>query len=796
MRIEAVEIKNFRKLASVRLDFAKQTTLLVGANNSGKTSALIALRSFLKQGISAFSKNDLTLSRWQEVNEIGIGWAADPTVTSAGALARVLPSLDVWLFVEDDEVHRVSSLIPALDWTGGLVGVRFAMQPRDEENLARVFHEAWSATQSLKQAWRAKVPSSTTLDTGSSHTVAVVPGDEPAPHGSGRGTSNEEVTAEVDEPRIGTGGAHDLSLWPDDLMDFLSKHFQTHLELRQYVLDPARFQPPKNDRACVQDLPEDAQPLTSNPLANIVLIDEINAQRGLGDAGESSADAASGRISDTARLSRQLSDYYTKHLDPAENPGPEDLDALATIAVAQKEFDGRLKQAFKVAFDEMTDLSYPGVTDPRIRVASKLSASESLKHESAVSFELDNLGGLVSNDMYLPEGQNGLGYQNLISMVFRLMSFRDRWLRVGKAAQLLSDESIQPIHLVLVEEPEAHLHVQVQQVFAKKAYDVLRNHADLSSKPELTTQLVISTHSSHIAHELPYGSLRYFRRLQAGTDGIGVPTSNVINVDLAYGATEDTQRFVTRYLRVQHADIFFADALILVEGSAEKMLVPLFIKNHHPALYQAYVTMLEIGGSHAHRLRPLIDALKIPTLVVTDLDPKSQLGLNEPTQRGVGQASGNPTLKSWSDMTIDVDSLLEAGPESKIKHGDGHYAVRFAYQTPVAVALGTTTEEALPSTFEDALAFENIAFFKGLAGVGLTKKIGGILASETSATSAAEKLHAALKTGSKAELALDIMMASDFETMKPPRYIEEGLSWLEERMKKQGLTVDGDADVD
>ena len=62
MHIQAVEIRNFRKLASVRLDFAKQTTLLVGANNSGKTSALMALRSFLKKGISAFSKNDLTLS--------------------------------------------------------------------------------------------------------------------------------------------------------------------------------------------------------------------------------------------------------------------------------------------------------------------------------------------------------------------------------------------------------------------------------------------------------------------------------------------------------------------------------------------------------------------------------------------------------------------------------------------------------------------------------------------------------------------------------------------------------------
>lgn len=793
MRIEAVEIRNFRKLASVRLDLAKQTTLLVGANNSGKTSALIALRSFLKQGISAFSKNDLTLSRWQEINDIGARWAADSLATPTEEWAGLLPTLDVWLHVEDDEVHRVSALIPSLDWTGGLVGVRFTLLPKDEANLARTFREAWLATQALKEAWRS-TREITADDTA--HQAADAIGVNESTTNVPVGTEAHDMpTGKASAPPAARQAERDLSLWPDDLMDFLSKNFQTHLGMRYYVLDPAQFQPPENDCARLQELPNNAEPLALNPLAGIVLIDEINAQRGLGDAGDQSADASSGRIADTARLSRQLSDYYTKHLDPAENPGPEDLNALETIAVAQKDFDDRLKQAFKVAFDEMSGLSYPGVTDPHIRVASKLSAAESLKHESAVSFQLDTAGGPSTNEMYLPEGQNGLGYQNLISMVFRLMSFRDRWLHVGKAARPTMDAPIEPIHLVLVEEPEAHLHVQVQQVFAKKAFDVLRNHEDLREKPELTTQLVISTHSSHIAHELPFESLRYFRRLRAGANGIDVPTSNVINVDRAFGTTQDTQNFVSRYLRVQHADIFFADALILVEGSAEKMLVPLFIRQHHPALYQAYVTMLEIGGSHAHRLRPLVDALKIPTLVVTDLDPKASNGTNAPTQRGKKQTSGNPTLKIWSDLDSDVDSLLLAKGETKIKRGDGQYAVRFAYQIPVSVTLGKTTGEALPSTFEDALALENIPFFRKLAGVGLTKKFSDVLSSATDISTAAANLHTALKSGSKAELALDIMLSADFNAVKPPRYIDEGLIWLEDRMKKQELALEGETDA-
>lgn len=61
-----------------------------------------------------------------------------------------------------------------------------------------------------------------------------------------------------------------------------------------------------------------------------------------------------------------------------------------------------------------------------------------------------------------------MGYQNLISMSFKLMSFRDSWINGDRRkADDEELEAIQPIHLVLIEEPEAHLHVQVQQVFIK-----------------------------------------------------------------------------------------------------------------------------------------------------------------------------------------------------------------------------------------------------------------------------------------------------------------------------------------
>ncbi|MDN4733276.1 AAA family ATPase [Vibrio parahaemolyticus] len=183
---------------------------------------------------------------------------------------------------------------------------------------------------------------------------------------------------------------------------------------------------------------------------------------------------------------------------------------------------------------------------------------------------------------------------------------------------------MEPIHLVLIEEPEAHLHAQVQQVFIRKAYDVLRKYDQIDSA--LTTQLVVSTHSSYIAYEAGFENLRYFKRKPANAINT-VPNAEVVNLSDVFPSDKEresdvlnTKKFVSRYLKTTHCDLFFSNGIILVEGAAERMLLPHFIEHHHPSLRQSYLSVLEIGGAHAQKLRPLIERLEIPTLIITDTD--------------------------------------------------------------------------------------------------------------------------------------------------------------------------------
>lgn len=763
MHIEFLEIANFRKLLSTRVDLSTTTSLFVGANNSGKTSAMLALRRFLSPRRCPFEMHDFTLCHWPTIIALGESWIAARRAEEIvdlviGSWISVLPALDLWLHVETGEMHHVRDLIPTLDWEGGRLGVRLRYEPKDLALLYKEFMGAVSDAETMRAA-------------ASGATAAENPDADPP----------------AAPPK--------LTIWPENLVDFLSKRLSTHFTIRAYSLDPAQLALPEKSLAKPQVLLVSSRSIEGDPLSGLIRVHDIPAQRGFGEEQQAPDDDDAPAAASGSRLSDQLRSYYAKHLDPTKGPDPKDLGALQAIEAAQDAFDKRLTESFKAAFSEVEGMGYPGVTDPRPRVSTRLKAIDGLNHSAAISFEVDVIAedGETTPVLRLPEANNGLGYQNLISMIFRLMSFRDAWMRVGKASTGLTVTTTEPLHLVLVEEPEAHLHAQVQQVFIKKAYAVLRAHEDLGESKKLRTQLVVSTHSSHVAHETSFSCLRYFRRLPAGM-AAKVPVSTVINLSEVFGPSSETERFVTRYLRAQHADLFFADAAILVEGPAERMLVPNFIRAHYDELNQCYITLLEIGGSHAHRLKPLIDHLGLLTLIITDLDTLDGTGgTSVQPAKGVGQKTNNSTLKTWVPGLDDVDDLMRADSAAKTLHEDGDplFAVRAAYQTPLGVTSPGIVgpEVAYPYTFEDALAFENLAFFSGLEGSGLMRKFRDAITDGGGAAAIGARMYLALKNGKKAEFALDIIEAEKFDDIVVPRYIADGLDWLLAQLKKKQVEI-------
>jgi predicted ATP-dependent endonuclease of OLD family len=744
------------------------TTLLVGANNSGKTSAITALRYFLLQ-LKAFSVHDIPISHLGRIDELGelFGTSDDPDSDIHSKWAEVLPSLDVWLKVQEEEIHHVAHLIPTLDWRpDDGIGVRLQLAPKDSQDLLESFSKAKRAATELLLGRAAG---------GSADT--------------GRGADDATSDAPSETPM-----RPEFALWPRGLVDYLKKHMSdSTMEIKAYILDPTAKKTPVNGVARPQGLSADAEVLDGHPLAGLIRVDEVPAHRGLSDSarGSDESDDEGDRLSDRQQLlTAQLRSYYGKHLDPTKSPEPADLRALEAISEAQAAFDERLRDSFRGPLEELQDLGYPGVTNPRLVVCTQLKPVEGLNHQSAVQYDLSSGEEPTAPSYRLPEQCNGLGYQNLISMVFRLIGFRDGWMKVGKASSEAEaapgrDAGPPPLHLVLLEEPEAHLHVQVQQVFIRKAYDVLRKHPALAGDSPLSTQLVVSTHSSHIAHEIDFAQMRYFRRHPARSPG-EIPTSTVLNLSEIFGKGDETARFVSRYLRVTHADMFFADGVILVEGTAERILVPHFIRGHFPGLHSCYLTLLEVGGSHAHRLAPLVEHLGVNTLIITDLDAVEAEGHHKKTSpaKSSGQVTANTVLKTWHPKEKSLDSLLEMESAGKEKFYDPDFSVRVAYQTPVSIKLSSEAEpsDAIPRTFEDALVLENIDLFRRINGMDLLGEFKRAIGGSTDVQSLCDALREVIDSGSKAGFALDVLYLEDLQSVRVPAYVSEGLEWLQRKL--------------
>src|SRR5260370_6974133 len=109
--------------------------------------------------------------------------------------------------------------------------------------------------------------------------------------------------------------------------------------------------------------------------------------------------------------------------------------------------------------------------------------------------------------MVLPDRYNGLGLKNLTYIVIELLDRHEQWMDI--------EEDRPPLHLVFIEEPEVHLHAQLQQVFIRKIQDILQITGDDAATYQ--RQFVVTTHSPHILYERGFNPIRYFRRSAPAT---------------------------------------------------------------------------------------------------------------------------------------------------------------------------------------------------------------------------------------------------------------------------------------
>ncbi len=699
------------------LALGEKRAILVGANNSGKTSCIGALHTFFVRPENLRIR-DVSKQNWKSISAIGTELEDEKIEKEkldglAVSLAGLLPSLDVTIDAKASEAYKARDILPHLEWRGGSLAVRIAYEPENIAVLQSDFLKARSVI----------------------------------------------------------SGTEDVSLWPKDLFDYLEKgrNFSKHFKQSHYILSLEDGNASKDESTDENNSSTEPslQPIKLSAISKLVRVDVISEQRGLGSE---DGIEKNGAFSEKQRLNKLMREYYDRFLNPEDFPEAADLEVLKKQQEMEDGFTKRLEQQFKAPLKELEDMGYPGIGgNPSVEIAAKISGTDALQKSSSVRYRFDK-----SDADTLPESYLGLGYQNLIYLTFRLLEFRDKWMRVGKSASSDDElaEQIEPIHLVLLEEPEVNLHAQVQRVFVAKAYETLRNHPELGCKSEFHTQLVVSTHSSHIVNDVDFRDLLYFRR-NSHTNKIGMDHSIVESMSDLFDDDRTELKFVRKHLKLTHCDIFFADGVIFVEGQAERLLVPEFIAQGFDALSRRYISILEVNGAHTHKYKDLIEKLGVATLIITDLDSVDADGKSCAPERNKNQKTNNNTLKSWHPKKPSIDDLVDLPKDDR--EAERLNAPTFvAYQKPIKL----DDQEVLGRTFEDALILANFEneYFQQIDKIKDAKTVF-----EKGSKPLSKSLFEYVQKLTKGDFAFNCLFhiaENDANSFVAPEYICEGLEWL------------------
>ena len=646
MILSKINIRNFRLLNNAELDVDHDLTLIVGRNNTAKTSCIELIEKVLKGEPIVY--DDLPLNKRKDMYTL-VEQFINKAITydefrNRFPLTTIEFFVDYSLDAPDANLGALSPFIIDVDYETTTAWIRAEYSLKmDEDSVYNLFASC------LEQD----------------------------------GTFNYD-------------NAHEIC----------ASHFVKMFDLTIYAVDPNNCEnTQKIDRKKIEDL----FPLYSIP-----------AERILGEDGNK-------KRSSLGELITNFFSVEEKDLDPQI---ASDIKALRNLVEnTNKAIQKQSNIILSSVVNTTIGFGYPNSEELKLGVSTKLQIDEQLKNQTELTYSSDFTGES------LPSSHNGLGYKNLIKIEFMLADY----------AKKIKQGNIACIPLLFIEEPESHMHPQMQHAFADYLVEFLHQISMVH------IQTFLTSHSPHIANTVSFSKIRY---AQKTSDGVIYK-----NLDLFSKEESENLDFIKKYLTLSRCDLFFADKVILVEGASERLLIPDMIKKCDEKklfdkmkykLPTQYYTIIEVGGAYAHIFIPFINFLGIPCLILTDID-----SAKEGKKSFVEEATTttNATLKWWVREIKEISPKVDIKIEDLISLSDLDKTIKkchLEFQIKENGICGRSLEEAIMNVN------------RSLYGIGV---------------SPTEK-DLEFRGKSKTDFALDIIWNNkDYEI---PQYIKKGLMWLNE----------------
>ena len=420
----------------------------------------------------------------------------------------------------------------------------------------------------------------------------------------------------------------------------------------------------------------------------------------------------------------------------------------------------------------------------------KLTAEETIKSLNKVVESISKTNGTAQNDLlvdfdlseeqavqlisrsmqtrYLGEGiplgeaSQGLGYSNLIYLHLEAESF----IRSAGAP-----ENKLLVNLLVIEEPESHMHPQMQNAFINHLFAQVENAGGL--------QCVVTTHSNEIVRLSEIMQLRVLKIENGRCRAVDLREFHEREVK---SKTTENRRLFNLLYSINFSDILFADKVIMYEGDTERMYIQALIRERDDlaSLRTQYISYVQVGGAYAHIYKPLIvDTLHLKTAIITDIDyaePKSPEDVDALVTSNAtlidffGEKPEKVAAKKESLVAKQLFNIIS--PEDGIAKTKGDYSAGVAFQS-AAEGYGRTLEEAIIATLTASFRWDT----QSLEDWKKWRKDSKLKISVPDKPSSSVGDIVESTSSNKTDFMYSLLLTRDFQDKVPP-YILSVLKWL------------------
>lgn len=695
MKIFKVKVENYRLLKNFSLDLEDQLSLIIGKNNTGKTSVLTVLDKFINER-NRFSFDDFNIDFKTDL-KTKIESTDEITKEMFDSFDDLGIKLKVFIeYLEDDDLSNINRVMMDLDPSNNTIVLRFDYTV-DFENFKRLKNDY----QVFKDGEDAK-----------------------------------NIAAEAYQQK--------------SFFDFLKQNSQLYFKPNRKTIAFDPVTKTEKDSEYIDLIKEKIS------ISEIINFKYISAKRGVtNNDSDKTLSSQTSKIYERA----EVSDDHNGVIEVFKNKLTEADQSLSDV----------YKALFSDTIEKVRNFGGIKVSESEIEIISTLQHQKLLDGNTTVVYKHDA-------ENQLPEHYNGLGYMNLISMIFEIEIQLQDFKR---------EKSSRPadVNLLFIEEPEAHTHPQMQYVFIKNIKKLLGEGIKRTDGENRPLQYIISTHSSHIVADSDFDDIKYLKK--ESTNNVVAKNLKDLSAEYEEGTTQ--YQFLKQYLTISRAEIFFAQKAVLIEGDTERILIPTIMKKidieeasahsetettdpHLPLLSQN-ISIIEVGA-YTHIFEKFIDFLGIKALIITDLDSINSLGKACKVADGVNYSNSAlsfffsaPTFAVLRSYTLS-DKLFRKVANTWTQHVDGRVCITYQVEENGYNA----------RSFEDGFIHLNKTFvtsnkdnFQGLQNRSDFDDI---------TNDAYDLADNCIKK--KTHFALDILFHSsvNLDNWQIPSYIREGLLWL------------------